>query len=182
MAGPVNPVVNRNLGMPGNDSRHNQVDFNRGGGPTTRTRRKVPPANRGGFGQHGQAPTSQARASMGGGRGSAGNPASRGNVRPAGRQSFPSEVRNPNQGGGPQVRSNMDAVRHRGGFGNTGQRGVPTVATNPKPGPGNLGGRMHKRIAGRFQQASKGSRAGTQARAAGKWGGPPVRLDTQLSS
>lgn len=170
--GPVNPVVNRNLGLPGNDSRHNKPDPNRGGGPTIRTRKPVPPVHRGGFGQHGQ--KRYVKAPMGGGRGSAGNPASRGGTP----KSFRPHTNNPNSGGGVQVRDNMDTVAGRGGFGNTGQSGVPGVRTNPQPGPGNLGGRMAKRVTGRFNQASKGSKAGTVGRAGGKWGGPPVRLDT----
>jgi hypothetical protein len=173
--GPINPVVNKNLGMPGNDDRHDRPDFNRGGGPTTRTRKKVAPKDRGGFGQHGQ--RRFVKAGMGGGRGSSGNPADRGSVRPVGRQSFPSETRNPNGGGGPQVRDSMGTVANRGGFGHSGQQGVPGVRTNPQPGAGNVSGRMAQRVTGRFNQASKGSKAGSVGRSAGKWGGPPVRLD-----
>lgn len=177
MQGTMYPVVTaHSQGLPGNDSKHNKTDLNRGGGPAFRNRKKVPPVHRGGFGQHGQ--KRYVKPSMGGGRSGTGNPADRGSVRPVGRQSFPSEVRNPNQGGAPQVRDNMDTVRGRGGFGHSGQQGVPGVRTNPKPGRGNLGGRMAKRVTGRFNQASKGSKAGSMGRAGGKWGGPPVRLDT----
>lgn len=170
--GPINPVVNRNLGLPGNDNRHNQTDPNRGGGPTLRTRKKVAPAVRGGFGQHGQ--KRFVKAPMGGGKSGTGNPAKRGgspvNMNP--------DTRNPNKGGGVQVRDTMDTVAGRGGFGNSGQVGVPGVRTNPSPGAGNAGGRMAQRVTGRFNNKSKGSRAGSTAPQGGKWGGPPVRLDT----
>lgn len=171
--GPVNPVVNRNLGLPGNDDRHNQKDYRGGGGPTNKKLRTIPPAKRGGFGQHGQKVSPTARAKMGSGRPSAGNPATRGSVRPVGRQSFPSETRNPNSGGGVQVRDNMDTVSGRGGFGTSGQVDVPGVRTNPQPSAGNLGGRMAKRVIGRFNNKSKGAGGNS-----GKYGGPPVRLDT----
>lgn len=172
------PVVTAgSQGLPGNDSRHNKPDPNRGGGPTTRTRKKVAPAQRGGFGQHGQQRFVKTKFT-GGGRPGAGNPADRGRVPPVGRQSFPSETRNPNAGGGVQVRDPLDTVRGRGGFGNPGQVGVPGVRTNPQPSAGNTGGRMAARVTGRFNNKSKGAKAGTPARAGGKWGGPPVRLDT----
>lgn len=174
--GPVNPVVNRTLGMPGNDSRHDKPDPNRGGGPSIRNRKPVPPVHRGGLGQHGQ--KRYVKAGMGGGRPGTGNPADRGRVTPVGRQSFPSEVRNPNAGGGVQVRDPLDTVRGRGGFGNSGQVGVPTAASNPQPSGGNTGGRMATRVTGRFNNKSKGAKAGTPGRAGGKWGGPPVRLDS----
>ena len=143
-----------------NEGSHNFTDPNKGGGPAApvvRNAKKVPPASRGGVYQSGL--RMYANTSIRGTRGSAGNPASRGSVTPVGRQSFPSETRVPGHGGSPQVRDNMDTVRHRGGFGHTGQSGVPGVRTNPQPGTGNTAGRMAKRITGRFNNKSKGAKS-----------------------
>lgn len=150
--------------LEGNDSRHNKVDPNSGGGPTQRTRKMVPPAQRGGFGHHGQ--RVHVRASMPGGRGGTGNPASRGGTP----HSFHPETRNPNKGGGVQTK-HMNVQRQ---FGHHGQVGVPQYPhSRPQPSAGNVAGRAHKRIAGHFTQRTKGAGGNT-----GKYGGPPVRLDT----
>jgi len=159
--------------LPGNDSRHNKPDPNRGGGPSIRNRKKVAPVHRGGFGQHGQQRFVKTKFT-GGGKPGAGNPADRGGTP----KSFKPHANNPNAGGGVQVRDSMDTVTGRGGFGNSGQVGVPGVRSNPQPSGGNVGGRMAQRVTGRFNNKSKGSKAGSQAAAGGKWGGPPVRLDT----
>lgn len=143
-----------------NDSSHNFTDPNKGGGPAApvvRNAKRVPDASKGGPFQSGQRQYSST--SIRGTRGSAGNPASRGSISPVGRQSFPSETRVPGHGGGPQVRTNMDKVAGRGGFGHPGQVGVPGVRTNPKPGAGNMTGRMATRITGRFNNSSKGKRS-----------------------
>jgi len=179
MTGPTHAplVIAHSQGLPGNDSKHNKTDLNRGGGPAFRNRKKVPPKHKGGFGQHGQ--QRFVKAPMGGGRGSSGNPARRGAVPGEARgASFTPEQRVPGHGGSVQTRSNIPPPANRGGFGHSGQQGVPGVRTNPQPDAGNLGGRMAKRIGGRFKQDTKGSRAGSAAPAGGKWGGPPVRLDT----
>lgn len=140
-----------------NDANHGRLDPNSGGGPTITNRQRVPDAHRGGPYQSGQRQYS--RTSIHGGRGGSDNPAGRGGMPSVGRQSFPSETRNPNGGGGPQVRSNIPPPANRGGFGHTGQSGVPGVRTNPQPGAGNTAGRMAKRIAERFNNKSKGPRA-----------------------
>lgn len=175
MAGPVNPVVNRNLSMAGNDDRHDQRDPNRGGSPTLKSRKKVAPAQRGGFGHQGQ--RVHVRAAMPGGRPGAGNPADRGSVRPVGRQSFTPEQRNPNKGGGVQVRTPGLGPARGGGFGAQPNGKDGTVSdyghANPPMTAGNTSGRMATRITGRFNNKSKGVGGNT-----GKYGGPPVRLDT----
>lgn len=166
----------KQLSLPGNDRSHNFTDPNKGGGPAApvvRNSKKIPPAHRGGPYQSGI--KQYANTNIHGGRGGSGNPASRGSVRPVGRQSFPSETRVPGHGGSPQVRDSMDTVAGRGGFGHSGQRGVPTVATNPKPGSGNMRGRMYKRIAGRFKQDTKGAKA---TGVIGEYGRNPIAANT----
>lgn len=150
--------------LEGNDSRHNKLDPNTGGGPTQRTRKMVPPAQRGGFGHQGQ--RVHVRAPMPGGRPAAGDPASRGGTP----HSFHPNVNNPNKGGAVQVRPGRDMPRQ---FGKHGQVGVPSYPhAQPQPSAGNTGGRMHKRVAGHFTQKTKQAGGNT-----GKYGGPPVRLD-----
>lgn len=145
-----------------NDSSHGFTDPNKGGGPAApvvRNAKRVPDAHKGGPYQSGQ--KQYVSTGIHGGRGGSGNPADRGGMPSVGRQSFPSETRVPGHGGAPQVRDNMDTVAGRGGFGHSGQTGLPSYgATNPKPGAGNMGGRMAKRITGRFNNASKGPKAG----------------------
>lgn len=142
---PVVSVGSQGLN-PGNDSRHNKVGGNQGGSPSTRTRKSIPNNQRGGHGQQGQRRT---QGSMSGRpKPTAGNPASRGGT-PG---SMHPHRNNPNKGGGVQVRPGRDMQRQ---FGNPGQAGLPSAATNPKPGRGNLGGRMAKRVAGHFNQKSK---------------------------
>lgn len=145
---PMYPVVTASSqGIAGNDSKHNKRDPNKGGGPAFRNRKSISNAQRGGTGHQGQQRTS---GSMSGTpKPTASNPAGRGSspgsMRP--------DVRNPNRGGGVQT-----DPRHRGmtrQFGTPGQRGLPSAASNPKPGRGNVGGRMHKRIAGHFNNKSK---------------------------
>lgn len=150
----------KQLGMPGNDEGHAFTDPNSGGGPAApvvRNAKRIPNAQRGGPYQSGL--RQYANTSIRGTVGGKGNPANRGGMPSEGRQSFPSETRVPNHGGSPQVRDNMDTVSGRGGFGHTGQAGVPGVRTNPRPGAGNTGGRMARRIGGRFKQDTKGARA-----------------------
>lgn len=159
-------LVNTQLGLPGNDSKHNKIDLNRGGGPALRNRKSVPPAKRGGFGHQGQ--RVHLRAAMPGGRPGAGNPAGRGSEP----RSMRPDTRNPNTGGGVQQAGDRSAPRG-GGFGKPGQVGVPGVRTNPQPSAGNTGGRMARRVAGHFTNKTKGSGGNT-----GKYGGPPVRLDS----
>jgi len=154
-----------------NDAEHGFSDPNQGGGPTKRTVRSIPPARRGGSGHHGQRGPSAPR---GGGRAPSGNPASRGgNV-----GSFTPESRIPGHGGSPQHRGRVGTGAHNhGGFGHSGQKSVPSYPhSNPRPGPGNVSGRMHRRIAGEFRNFTKGrgrsSSADTGTR--GSWGSPPV--------
>lgn len=168
---PVVPMASQGVN-PGNDSRHNKVEpTNRSGGPGLRNRKKVPPAVRGGFSQHGQARTDQARNSPHGkSRGSSGIPASRGGT-PV---HFRPESRVPGHGGSPQ---------HRGGagsganFGQDGKAGVVNQYPNANPGPagpGNTGGRMHRRIAGNFRQKTKQSSSGGLS---GAFGAMPITED-----
>lgn len=161
------PVVTAgSQGLPGNDSKHNKTDLNRGGGPAFRNRKKVAPKSRGGFGHEGQ--RVHHRAAMPGGRSTAPDPASRGSepgsMRP--------DTRNPNSGGGVQTRPGRDMQRQ---FGKFGKSDVPNdyAHARPQPGPGNTGGRMHRRVAGHFTNKTKGAGGNT-----GKYGGPPVRLDS----
>lgn len=173
---PMYPAVEaRSQGInPGNDSRHNKVEpTNRSGGPSTRTRRMIPPKNRGGFSQHGQARHDEAANShRGATRGSSSNPAGRGS-RPV---NFTPHTRVPGHGGSPQGpgRGSVSPSR-RGGFTAFGKDKVPNDYghARPKLKAGNTSGRMAKRISGRFQQDSKGSRA---MGITGAFGGAPVGL------
>lgn len=140
-----------------NEGSHNFTDPNSGGGPGGTLKhnvKRVPDAHKGGPYQPGQ--KQYASTSIRGTKGSTGNPASRGGMPSVGRQSFPSETRVPGHGGSPQHRGGTGMARQ---FGSSGQVGVPGVRTNPKPGVGNVGGRMAKRITGRFNNSSKGKRA-----------------------
>jgi len=158
-----------------NEGSHNFTDPNGGGGPAApavRNFKSIPNAQRGGPYQSGK--KQYARASIHGGRGSSGNPANRGNISPVGRQSFPSETRNPNSGGGVQVRDNLPTSgTTRGGFGvNAHGEGLTNTISpghthsprypqaHPTPGAGNLGGKMAKRVVGRFNNSSKGPKSG----------------------
>lgn len=140
----------------GNDDRHNLTDDNGGGSPTLASRKTVSDAHRGGPYQSGQ--RQYATTSISGTRGSSGNPASRGSLPPVGRQSTPSETRVPGHGGSPTVRP-MTVKRQ---FGSNGKVGVVNdyANANPQPGAGNTGGKMAKRITGRFNNSSKGSKSG----------------------
>lgn len=143
-----------------NERSHGHADPNGGGGPAApvvRNAKRIPTASRGGVGHQGRDRMAVRTPGLAGRSGS-GNPASRGRLSPVGRQSFPSETRVPGHGGSPQVRDSLDTVSGRGGFGNSGQRNVPGVRTDPKPGAGNASGKMFRRIAGRFNNRSKGSR------------------------
>lgn len=163
---PMYPVVTAgSQGIAGNDSRHNKRDLNKGGGPAFRNRKSITPAKRGGFGHSGHQHTG---GSMSGTpKPTASNPAARGHTP----HSFHPDTDNPNRGGGVQVRPGREMGRQ---FGMSGQMGVPTIPhANPQPSAGNVSGRMHKRIAGNFTNKTKGARGNT-----GKYGGPPVRLDT----
>ena len=166
----------KQLSLPGNDRSHNFTDPNKGGGPAApvvRNAKKIPPAHRGGPYQSGI--KQYANTSIHGGRGSSGNPAERGSIRPVGRQSIPSETRVPSHGGSPQTRSNIPAPANRGGFGHSGQQGVPGVRTNPQPSSGNMRGRMYKRVAGRFKNDTKGARA---TGVIGDYGRNPITANT----
>lgn len=159
MAKPRYPVTSGPAGsVLHNDDSHGFPDPNGGGGPNP-TSNRIPPNRRGGTGHPGQRPTP--RVGMGGGRGSSGNPASRGgtpvHMRP--------NTRVPGHGGSPQTRPGRNMPRN---FGSSGQKNVPSYPhANPTPGAGNLAGRMAKRIAGNFTQKTKG-----------KFGAPPVSLAT----
>lgn len=157
---------------PNNDLRHDNTDPNSGGSPNGGS--TVNPINtnqRGGFGQQGRDKVYQ-RASMGGGRGSSGNPANRGG-RSIG--SMRPHTRIPGHGGSPQARGKMPPTRG-GGFGQHGQNGVPSYShSQPKPGAGNVAGRSHKLIAGRFQRKAMGAQP---SGGGGKYGSAPVTANT----
>ena len=140
-----------------NEKSHGHRDPNGGGGPAApvmRNEKRIPDASRGGPYQSGQ--RQYASTSIHGGRGGTGNPADRGSMPSVGRQSFPSETRNPNGGGGVQERSNFGPVRG-GGFGTQGTAGLPGARpTNPKPGAGNVGGRAFKKISRGFRDKASG--------------------------
>lgn len=162
----VTPRFPAMMDIPGNDSRHNQTDPNRGGGPRHMPK-SIPQAQRGGFGQKGNAP---ARGSMGGGgRATAPNPASRGGQSIG---SMQPQARIPGHGGSPQ-KGNLQVPRQ---FGKSGQQGVPTGPhANPKPGAGNTSGASYRMIAGRFKRAAMGAKA---TGSSGKYGSPPVSANT----
>src|SRR5882757_4752963 len=147
---PFYPVVTmHSQGIAGNDDKHNKRDANSGGGPAMRNRKRVPVASRGGHGHSGQQHTG---GSMSGSpKPTASNPAGRGSVP----NSFHPDRNNPNKGGGVQV-----DPRHRGmqrQFGTSGQQGAVAdyPHSNPKPGAGNMSGRMAKRVAGHFTNKTK---------------------------
>jgi hypothetical protein len=154
-----------------NDSSHNFTDLNSGGGPAMRNRNHIPDASKGGHFQSGQ--KQYASTSIHGGRDSSGNPASRGGMPSVGRQSFPSETRNPNGGGGVQERNNLPTSGGvRGGFGvNAHGDGMTNTSApghthsprypqaHPQPGAGNIAGRASKRIRGHFDNDTKGRKA-----------------------
>lgn len=153
----------------GNDDRHNLTDDNSGGGPRD-VGMRMPPAKRGGMGHNGQMATQHA--SMMGGRGSAGNPASRGGQTIHAMQP---ETRVPNHGGSPQHKGGQP-VASRGGFGQHGQKGVPQYShSQPGPGAGNTQGRSYRLIAGRFKRAAMGAKP---SGGGGKYGSPPVSANT----
>jgi len=113
---------------PNNDNRHNKVEpTNQSGGPSTRTRKSIPPKSRGGVGQHGQRRT---QGSMGGrSKPTASNPAGRGG-KPG---SFDPHKNNRNAGGGVAART-----EHRGmprNFGTSGKTGVVNDYANANPKP-----------------------------------------------
>lgn len=140
-----------------NDKSHAHLDPNSGGGPAApvvRNAKTVPVASRGGPYQSGQRQYS--RTDIHGGRSGTGNPASRAGAV----QHDTADTRVAGHGGSPQQRSNIPAPANRGGFGHSGQVGVPGVRSNPQPGPGNTSGRMATRITGRLNNKSKGPKAG----------------------
>lgn len=157
-------IAGSQSGIPGNDSRHNKVEpTNKSGGPSIRTRRMIPPANRGGTGHQGRDRT-HVKARMGGGRSTASNPAGRAGA--VGSET--ADTRNPNAGGGVQTRR-LNVQRQ---FGKSGKDGVVNDYAHSKPGPagkGNVSGRMSKRVSGHFNNRSKKS--------SGAFGGGPVSED-----
>lgn len=164
------------MGIPGNDSRHNFTDPNQGGGPRPGNK-TVPASQKGGFGHQGRDRV-HVRAGMSGARAGSGNPASRGGFNGQARGgSFNPESRISAHGGSPQTRSNIPAPANRGGFGHSGQQGVPGVRSNPQPGAGNLAGRSAKLITGRFNRKAMGAQPG-QGDAMGSYGSPPVTANT----
>ncbi len=177
MSGPKWPAMH-NPGMidiPGNDTRHNLTDPNKGGSPRGgQGMKKVPIADRGGFEHQGRDRVA-VRASMSGGRSGSGNPASRGGFKGVARGgSFQPEARIPGHGGSPQERGGQGSGRN---FGVSGQQGVPSGKhANPKPGAGNTKGLAYRRIAGRFKRAAMGAKPTSSD--SGKYGSPPVSANT----
>lgn len=161
------------MSIPGNDSKHNFTDPNGGGGPRHIPNR-IPPKQRGGFGQHGQKRT--ASAPMGGGRSGSGNPASRGG---ASIRSMRPDTRVPGHGGSPQHRGGADQRTRGAAFGGQGNEGASDYPhSNPSPGTGNTGGRSYKLIAGRFKRAAMGAKGGGGTEARGAYGGAPITANT----
>lgn len=164
-----------------NEKSHGHTDPNSGGGPAApvvRNAKRVPDAQRGGPYQSGI--RQYASTSIHGGRGGSGNPADRGSITPVGRQSTPSEVRNPNGGGGPQERSALSSgTQYRGGLMEHGQADVPgghsTSVPSHASGPGNTGGKMYKRIAGNFTNKTKGANSSGTI---GSYGRNPITSNT----
>lgn len=159
------------IDVPGNDSRHDLPDSNRGGSPRGGAGTKhVSTAQRGGF----QAAVRQPSTSLAG-RGGSGNPASRGGFKGQARGgAMKPEARIGGHGGSPQERGGAGSGRN---FGVSGQTGVPTGrASNPQPGAGNTSGTAYRRIAGRFQRKAMGAQP-TESNS-GKYGSAPVTANT----
>jgi len=164
------------MSIPGNDSKHNFPDPNGGGGPRHQPNR-IPPKQRGGFGQHGQKRT--ASAPMGGGRSGSGNPASRGGFPGEARGgAMKPEARISGHGGSPQHRGSIDQRSRGGAFGGQQNDGLSDYPnSNPAPGAGNTSGRSYKLIAGRFKRAAMGAKGGGSDMQ-GAYGGAPVTSNT----
>ena len=142
-----------------NEKSHGHRDPNGGGGPASPVNRNfkpIPTAMRGGMGHQGR-DRMASHLPAGHPKSTHPNPAGRGSMPSVGRQSFPSETRNPGHGGAVQERSNISAPRG-GGFGKSGQVDVPGVRSNPTPGAGNTSGKMFRRISHHFNNRSKGPR------------------------
>lgn len=171
-----------NLGkidIPGNDSRHNFTDPNKGGGPRGGAgTKKIAPAQRGGTGHNGQ--RVHMRAGMSGARSGSGNPASRGGFSGQARGgAFTPDKRVPGHGGAPQMRNGQGmGPSMGGGFGSgNGQAGLPNYGpSNPQPTSGNTSGRSYKLIAGRFKRAAMGAQANQGSN--GSYGSAPVTSNT----
>ena len=164
------PAIAGQMDVPGNDSKHNKLDPNSGGGPRHNPAH-IPPAKRGGTGHNGR--DISPRASMSGGRSGSGNPASRaGSV-----GSFDPEANIGGHGGSPAGKSAGLRSNVGGGFGQSGQRGVPSGShADPQPGQGNTSGRSYQMIAGRFKRAAMGAKASQGS--TGNWRGGPVTQNT----
>ena len=163
------------MDVPGNDDQHNFTDPNKGGSPLGgQDKKRIPTAQRGGFGHNGRDRVA-VRASMPSGRSGTGNPAQRGGAV----GSFPSQSRIPGHGGSPQTGKTGQRANFDGGFGAKphGQSGVPSYPhAAPTPKAGNLGGLAAKRVVGRFKRAAMGARPTDSE--SGKWGSPPVTSNT----
>lgn len=169
---PKFPAIAGQMDVPGNDSKHNKLDLN-GGGGTRHIPAHIPPAKRGGTGHQGRDIVTH-RAPMSGGRSGSGNPASRG----ATPGSFHPEARIAGHGGSAQGKSAGLRSNSGGGFGGpNGQQGVPSGAhADPQPGQGNTSGTSYRMIAGRFKRSAMGAR-GSQG-SSGNYGGSPVTQNT----
>ena len=155
-----------------NDDSHGFTDPNGGGSPLP-VKKFVPFPQRGGVGHQGRDRVA-IKAKMGGGRSGSGNPALRGGFTGEARGgSFQPEARINGHGGSPQVRERSGGQTY-GGFGTSGQVGVPTAPhSNPPLKAGNTSGTTHRQIAGRFQRKAMGARA-----TKGGYGAPPVTANT----
>lgn len=170
MSGPRYPLFPKDMiDVPGNDSRHNLTDDNRGGSPRN-VGKNIPTPQRGGFGQNGRDKVTGGTG-MSGGRSGSGNPASRGGTRIG---SMQPETRIPGHGGSPQHKGGAGSGRN---FGVSGQQGVPSGRhSDPRPGAGNTSGTSYRMIAGRFKRAAMGAKPTSGSD--GKYGGSPVTANT----
>lgn len=165
------------IDVPGNDSRHNLPDPNRGGSPIGgQGVKRVPIGQRGGF-QHQGRDKVAVRAQMSGARSGSGNPASRGGT-PG---SFRPDTRVSGHGGSPQAADALGGnLGLRGGSLSHGQEGVPGGHQTGVPAKlqqaGNTSGLAYRRIAGRFKRAAMGAKATSSD--SGKYGSPPVTANT----
>lgn len=160
---------------PGNDTRHNLTDDNKGGSPRGgQGTKNIPTGQRGGFQQQGRDKV-YVKAGMSGARGGTGNPASRGGFSGQARGgAFTPDKRVPGHGGSPQRRGGAGTGK---GFGDPGQAKVPGGnPTQSPPGAGNTSGLAYRRIAGRFKRAAMGARPTSSS--SGKYGSPPVTSNT----
>jgi hypothetical protein len=157
-----------------NEAHHNFTDMNGGGGPHgMRNKPSMSMRSRSGAGTNANGRDPAPSTSMNG-RGSSGMPSAP--YRSEGRDSSMPDMRVPSHGGSPQHRGGAGSGT---GFGDFGKSNVPNDYShaNPQPSSGNVSGRSHRLIAGRFKRAAMGARSsGSESK--GSYGAAPVTANT----